>query len=104
MKDDTYNGFSNWETWVVNLWMDNDSELYGHYGEMAHTEVSKDKERAVFKLSLILQAEFVEWMPEWEGVYMELLSGAMTKVNWHQVARHLVERVEEEENHAKSVN
>ncbi len=26
----TYNGFENWETWNVNLWLNNDEVMYKH--------------------------------------------------------------------------
>ena len=104
MAQNEYNGWTNWETWVVNLWIDNDQNLYEYYGDMAHAEVSKDKETATFNLSLTLQEQFDEWMPEIEGLYLDLLNGAMREINWHEIARHLVERVEEEKNYAKQVN
>ena len=43
-------------------------------------------------------------MPEIGGLYLDLLNGAMREINWHEIARHLVERAEEEENYAKQVN
>lgn len=104
MVDNTYNGWTNWETWIVNLWMDNDQKLYEYYGEMARAEVSKNKKSATFKLSLALDKQFDEWMPEVEGPYHDLLNGAVREVNWHEIARHLVERVEEEENYDKQAN
>ena len=101
-----YNGWANWETWIVHCWLDNDRRLYEHYREVAHTEISKNKKSATFKLSLALNLEFDSWMPELSaGPYLDLLNGAMREVNWHQIAKHLIEQaLEEEENYTKQVN
>ena len=107
MAQNEYNGWTNWETWVVNLWIDNDQRLNEYYGELARVEVSKNKghqKSTAFHLSLTLNEQFDTWMPAVEGPYLDLLNGAMSEVNWHQIARHLVERIEEEKNYAKQVN
>ena len=33
-KEGTYNGYTNYETWAVALWMDNDQGSYAHYREL----------------------------------------------------------------------
>ena len=107
MAQNEYNGWTNWETWVVNLWIDNDQRLNEYYGELVRVEVSKNKghrKSTTFQLSLTLSEQFDEWMPEIGGLYLDLLNGAMREINWHEIARHLVERAEEEENYAKQVN
>ena len=106
MAGDTlgYNGWTNWETWIVNVWIDNDQNLYEHYGDMARKEVLTDKESATHELSTTLREQFDEWAPEIEGLYLDLLNGALREVNWREIARHLVERVEEEENYAQQAN
>ena len=105
------NGWANWETWVVNLWMNNDQDLYEYYGKVARNvmfdateKIPKDKTSAQYKLSRTLEKQFGEWMPEIEGLYLDLLSGAMSEVNWHQIAKHLIERVEEEKEYAQQAN
>ena len=99
-----YNGWTNWETWIVNVWMDNDQKLYEYYREVAREEVLKDKESATYKLSTTLRKQFDEWAPELEGLYLDLLNGAMREINWYEVAQHLVEAVEEEENYIQQAN
>jgi len=104
MADNTYNGWTNWETWIVNVWIDNDQKLHEHYRKMARAEISSNKRSATFKLSVTLREQFDEWMPEVEGVYLDLLSGAMREIDWVEIARHLIEGAEEEENYAQQAN
>jgi len=104
MESDTYNGWTNWETWIVNVWMDNNQNLYEHYLDVTREKISTDKQSAALKLSAILRENFDEWAPEIEGLYLDLLSGAMREVNWREIALHLVERVEEEENYTQRAN
>jgi hypothetical protein len=35
MSDQEYNGWTNYETWLVNLWMDNDPGSQDYYRETA---------------------------------------------------------------------
>tara|TARA_R110000824_G_scaffold4601_4_gene22149 strand:+ start:571 stop:891 length:321 start_codon:yes stop_codon:yes gene_type:complete len=100
-----YNGWTNWETWVVNLWMDNDQELYDHYGKMARVKVSKDKRSASYKLSLAIQEQVDDWMPHLDNsLYLDLLNGAMREVNWIEIARHILDRIEDEDSYIKEAN
>ena len=64
MADNTYNGWTNWETWIVNVWIDNDQKLSEYVGDMAREEVLKDKESATYNLSKTLRKQFDEWTPE----------------------------------------
>jgi hypothetical protein len=102
--DNTYNGWTNWETWIVIVWMDNDQKLYEYYGDITREEISKDKQSATYKLSTTLREQFDEGTPGIEGLYLDLLNGAMREINWHEITKHLVERVEEEENYAQQAN
>lgn len=35
MTDTTYNGWTNYETWLAKLWMDNDEDTQGYWSEAA---------------------------------------------------------------------
>ena len=104
-NQDEYNGWTNWETWIVNLWMDNDQKIYDHYGKMARVEISKDKRSASYKLSLAIQEQVDDWMPHLDNsLYLDLLNGAMREVNWIEIARHILDRIEDEDSYIKEAN
>lgn len=104
--NNTYNGWTNWETWIVNLWIDNDQSLHEHYLSVTRGELSKDvpHRETERELSVILCEQFDEWMPDIDGLYLDLLSGAMREVNWREISRHLVERVAEEDTYIEQAN
>lgn len=99
-----YNGWTNWETWIVNLWMDNDQKLYQHFLDITREEVSGNKELCTFTISVILREYFDEWAPEIDGLYLDLLNGAMREVNWREIALHLIEQLSEEETYIERAN
>lgn len=94
-----YNGWTNYETWCVSLWMSNDCGSYEHCREMAR-EAWQDaegdasitrKERAAIDLADTLKAEWDEGNPLTEaGPYADLLGAALSEVNWYEIAEHLI--------------
>jgi hypothetical protein len=93
MNEKQYNGWSNYETWAVKLWIDNDEGSQEYWNERASE--AKD----VYSLSQELQTEHEENTPAVTGVYADLLNASLSEVNWHEIAEALREDagVEEEE-------
>ena len=98
-----YNGWTNYETWNVALWIDNDQGSYNHWRAAAQeawdeaepTKTWTREESARFKLSEQLKDDIaVENQPELEGCYGDLLSAALSEVNWDEIAEHMIEDVE----------
>ena len=83
-----YNGWSNWETWVTKLWLDNDQYVYEMICEMV-SEAKKDDGEGITGADL---HEFVwnTWDPE--GMYMhgslfcEFVVSGMNTTNWDEIA------------------
>lgn len=111
----TYNGWTNYETWNVKLWMYNDQGSYQHYEQLAkdvydgaQAEPSFTKlERAGISLAEMLKREFEEaWQEIMEAagkhihlsssVWADLMGAALSEVNWMEIANALLEDVEEE--------
>lgn len=114
MADTTYNGWTNYETWCVNLYLDNEQATQEEWQDEARSclEVAREdldavsdepvtdekvREEAIFVLSRFMKDEFCgESSPDVPGFYGDLLRAALSEVNWHEIARHYIDAVLEE--------
>lgn len=99
MEERTYNGWSNYETWAVSLWLDNDATSYHYWrGELQRHKrcASADprvqagtwtaEEAARFNLADQLKDEVTDAAPlEGATVYADLLNAALGEVNWQEI-------------------
>ena len=100
-----YNGWSNYETWNVKLWIDNDQGSYNYWNERAREAYKAAKpeygftrtERATIDLAEWLKDEINENAPEVEGTYADLLGAALSSVDWHEIATALIEDLDLDE-------
>lgn len=86
--DNTYNGWSNWETWNLLLWANNEESTYKEMRRFA-TKVStlaqeKDQIRACVSF---FNDMFPSGTPDMEA-------GDMDNVNWNEVLESVLEEVE----------
>jgi hypothetical protein len=101
-----YNGWTNYETWVVNLWMDNEQgsqEFFRETAKEIHAET--DAYNTGLTVTEMATIRFADWlknyyevenMPALRGVYGDLLGAALGAVNWGEIARHYIYAVAEE--------
>lgn len=99
MTTKEYNGWTNYETWLVKLWIDNEEascvywrgEAQGAFESASSDQHFTQVERAVLDLAKQLQAEHEELLPDAPGFITDLLNAAMSEVNWHEIAASLVD-------------
>jgi hypothetical protein len=89
MSEEGYNGWSNYETWVTALWMDNDEGSYGYAREL----VAGARETDYPRVALLTALE--EWHEEFRpdlgaNVWSDLLGHAFSQVNWYEIAVNLL--------------
>lgn len=91
-----YNGWTNYETWVVKLWMDNDEGSYNYWQEIAQEYFERDAETASQDLAGLLKEHHEEALPEVNGFAADLLNAAMSEVNWDEIADSLIDDIKAE--------
>jgi len=88
----SYNGWTNYETWAVNLWMDESSNYWEELvRDIIQDEGLEDVRDLTYKISLALKEQHEDDMPQTSGVFGDLLSASLSQVNWYEIAEHIVE-------------
>jgi len=80
-----YNGWTNWETWVVNLWMDNDglSNFFGEQIEADPRLSSRDLGKAIEEY---YDDEQDRVMGRDAGLFGDIVTNTLKEVNWTEIA------------------
>lgn len=88
-NDRTYNGWINYETWLVNLWIQSDRDLYAALH--ANVVEADDAWEAKEVLQAWLDNEydlFLEAANQTHGgLFPDLLKGALSNVNWYEIVK-----------------
>ena len=107
MNDEHFQGWSNYETWLVSLWLDNDEQTSTYWREQATVQAREapgcgqvcqgiwtSKQAAKYNLADQLKEEIVEGSPLDEAsVYSDLLAAALGEVNWSEIAETMLAEV-----------
>ena len=113
MSDTTkrHNGWANYETWAVALWIGNEQGSYDYWREAtqeAWEEEDGTDDRAsaaAFRLANRLKEEIEVAAQEWADgdgarprpacLYNDLLSAALSEVDWVEIARNWIDDIDE---------
>jgi hypothetical protein len=101
-----HNGWTNYETWAVHLWLTNEEGTYNYWREQA-AFLKSDKGIAIhasrneflnrdrippYYLAEQLKEEITEQAPlATASVYSDLLGAALSEVNWNEIAEAFLE-------------
>ena len=101
--EEGYQGWKNYETWAIALWLDNDQGSYEYWREVIQElreegstrgeytpESVSDDDLLLHDLADRLKESHEEMRPELEGVWGDLLNGALSEVDWGEIATNLL--------------
>lgn len=95
-----YNGWTNYETWCVRMWMSNDPgeemHWYAECEELMQEMEGESSKKIVWALGAKMQEHYYDSIPEVEGMWADLLSAALGECNWDEIASHIVDDVKED--------
>lgn len=77
-----YNGWTNRETWVVNLWLTNDECYYHELCDVVKNFDTTDEQAE----ELEQYVRFVADTDERIGIAGDLLTASLGRVNWYEIA------------------
>src|SRR5690348_2192174 len=100
----TYNGWTNYETWAVKLWLDNEQGTQEYWSERAReilrdprtSDVLTTEQTARYDLADELKRDHEEAQPIVRGVFADLLNAAMSEVDWPEIAQAMLDDARDE--------
>ena len=99
-----YQGWTNYQTWAVKLWLDNEAPTYHLWRDRAleirdidetaltfiNPYMDEDRRR-VNQLAVELEDWHREQMPELNGFAADLMESALMEINWLEISESLIE-------------
>ncbi len=98
--DGTYNGWKNYETWAVKLWIDNEEPIQDFWLEAAREASKLDGPVTVLERQLECYYEDDNFPAVGNNVYSDLLAASLRSVDWQEIAASLIDDAKELEEHS----
>lgn len=89
MTDNTYNGWTNWETWQINLWLDNEEPLYREKQRLLRRLRTWDERTLSDEVIAFCREQFPNGTPDMDD------PSDMDKVNWDEIVESFKREAEE---------
>jgi hypothetical protein len=89
-------GYANYQTYCVHLWITSDDETYKYWANLAHKLII-EQEHPREHLRDALQAHFKDAAPKLEEMWSDLMTNTLEEVNWQEIATALMEDMEKED-------
>ena len=91
-----YNGWTNYETWLVMLWIDNGDRDY--FDDMTRNVLDDtERDNANYPLSRMLEEHFENEAADGSmsaGLFSDMLNASLSRVNWAEIADSLLDDIE----------
>ena len=97
MRGEKYNGWCNYETWVVSLHFSNceSEDLFWTRRAEDTLRAEKNEEDALYALSEEIRDELVEGIPGMSEMYLDLLGAAISEIDTYEIAQAYIENAKD---------
>jgi hypothetical protein len=102
MTDTTYNGWTNYETWLANLWLDNDGYAVEEISNVCLGMMGswEDKSDVDWRLGDHIKDIMQEWVNlnqehGQNGFVTDLISAAFQQINFREIAGHFYDELKD---------
>jgi hypothetical protein len=92
----SYNGWTNYETWNANVWLDEEGNYWREEAQNIASQQGYDKDDSAYELARVMESYYEEYAPQTTGMYADFLSASMSRINWYEIAGHYVDEVLED--------
>jgi hypothetical protein len=92
--DEKYNGWKNYETWAVALWIDNEQSSQEYARELAEQATTDSSISEGRTAEGVLADTIKQWIEEQNPLaetatlFTDLLNAALSEVDWYEIAEH----------------
>lgn len=96
----TYNGWTNYETWVCNLWLDNDgsSEYIADLAVTAMVDHDNDRDGATSYLADSIESMVADAAPNLpNSMFSDMLSAAISEIDFREIAEHYIADLDDQD-------
>lgn len=114
MPDKGYNGYKNYETWAVALWIDNEEPLYRErldriFYTLEDASANYETEctvKSVVTIEDYARHRVADMLKDWIGemspdlgasLWADLLNAAISEVDWNELAEHWIPESREDD-------
>ena len=98
MNEKNYNGWTNYETWLVALWLGNEPGTYEDTREMTKSHVREHGKECEYLLSKSIKDYVEELLPDLgASLAADLMGAAMSEVDWQDIAENYLSDESDEE-------
>ena len=85
------NGWKNYETWIVNLWIDNDQAFANYWRDRA--EEVRDVSDLADEMQEFYTEQAEQVIPS-QGMFNDLFNSALREVSWYDIAENYISELE----------
>ena len=91
METKQYNGWTNYETWNCNLWLDNDGSME-YLIERATELMQDDPDSAAYQLAKEIEFMIDDANPigDQSSMFSDMLSASLREVDYDEIAEHII--------------